>query len=130
MKPKIFFFPLFALIIVALTGCTTPVAIDPQSGAEQTARYSIGYFYGSLDADAADIFGKAIVIMDERGYFRTGELHKDASILIFARAVGDRKVTLRIKQIAPGQSELRIRIGQMGNLPESQRLYTAIRAAM
>ena len=130
MKSKLCFFSFFAGIIILLAGCTTPVAVDPQSGTEQTAHYTAGYFYGPIDADASDVFRKAIVVMDEKGYFRTGELHKDTFISIFARTIGDRKITLRIKQIASGKSELRIRIGHLGNLAESQRLYAAIRNAM
>ena len=29
------------------------------------------------------------------GYFRTGELHRETSITIYARKVGDEKVTVR-----------------------------------
>ncbi len=130
MTAKVSLLSLLTLITVLFSGCTTPVAIDPVSGQEQTAKYQTGYFYAPLDYDSGKIFRTAIREMDAMGYYRTGELHKDTSITIYARKVGDEKVTVRISQIAPGQSQIRIRIGTLGNLAESQVIYSKIRDAM
>ena len=68
--------------------------------------------------------------MDALGFFRTGELHKATSVTIYARKVGDQKVTIRIgpptDEEATAQSEVRIRIGVLGNLAESQAIYSRI----
>ena len=64
------------------------------------------------------------------GLLRTGELHKKDFIKIFARQVGDKQVVVRIQQIAAGESEIRIRVGTLGNLPQSQVIYAKIRDAM
>jgi hypothetical protein len=121
----------FATIyVLVLSGCTTPVAIDPQTGQDQLAEYRAGYFYAPLDAPIGQIFNAAIRELDNLGYFRTGELHKDGSITIYARKVGDEKVTVRAKRIPEGPAELRIRIGNLGNLAESQVLYAHIRDAL
>lgn len=130
MKANVLILSLLALFAGLFSGCTTPVAIDPLSGQEQTASYKAGYFYAPLDFDAGTVFRTAIKEMDTMGYFRTGELHGDAAISIFARKVGDEKVKVRIQQIAPGQSQIRIRIGTLGNLSESQILYARIRNAL
>lgn len=125
------FLTICALII---TGCSTPVAIDPMTGQEQTATYRAGYFYGPLDAPIGQIFKTTIREMDAMGYFRTGELHKEDSISIYARKVGDERVTVRISQAtgeeATAQSEIRIRVGALGNLAESQTVYARIRDAL
>ncbi|MFP4069280.1 MAG: DUF3568 family protein [Opitutales bacterium] len=125
----------FSLILVVLaalfaTACTTPVAIDPKSGQEQTARFTAGKFYGPVQGDIKQIFRTAIRELDKMGYFRTGELHRDASITIYARDVGDEKVVVKAVQLAPGEAELQIRVGTFGNLPESQEIYAAIRDAL
>lgn len=127
---------LSAVVSIFFTGCTTPVAIDPQTGLEQTANYTAGYFYSNLDASVSEIFRVAIREMDGMGYFRTGERHGKNSIKIYARKVGDQLISVRIRT-APavegemsGQSELRIRIGDFGNLAESQVLYARIRDAL
>lgn len=128
-----------ALIISTLiaTGCTTPVAVDPQSGQEQTAKFQMGNFYAPLDADIKEVFRVAIRVLDDSGYYRTGELHKDNAITIYARKVGDEKVTLRSyyksnrdESAIDGTSMLSIRIGKLGNLPESQTIYARIRDAL
>ena len=110
--------------------CTTPVAIDPINNPQQIADYKAGYFYATLEKDAGTIFRTAINEMDELGYFRTGELHGNEAITILARKVGDTKIRVRIKQLAPTQSEIRIRIGTFGNLAESQSLYEHIKDAL
>lgn len=112
------------------SACTTPVAIDPLNNPEQVADYKAGFFYATLESDAATIFRTAINEMDELGYFRTGELHSTDAITILARKVGDQKIHVRIKQIAPEQVEIRVRIGVLGNLAESQTLYQHIKDAL
>ena len=130
MKANALILSLLALFAGLFSGCTTPVAIDPLSGEEQTASYQAGYFYAPFDYDAGKVFRTAIKEMDAMGYFRTGELHGNAEITIYARKVGDEKVKVKIQQIAPGQSQVRIRIGTFGNLSESQTLYAKIRSAL
>jgi hypothetical protein len=121
---------LLTICALIVAGCTTPVAVDPQSGEEQLAEYRAGYFYAPLDASIGQIFKTSIRELDDMGYFRTGELHKETAITIYARKIGDEKITVRAKQLAEGQSELRIRIGKLGNLAESQAIYARIRNAL
>lgn len=121
---------LAAFVALFATACRTPVAIDPQSGQQQTGYYTAGKFFGPLAADSGQVFRVAIRELDEMGYFRTGELHRESSISIYARKVGDEKVTLRVTQLAPGESELSIKVGTFGDLPESQRIYNAVRGAL
>ena len=130
MKFKASLITLFSILFLIFSGCTTPIAIDPQTGADQKAIFKAGFFYATIEADSSDIFRAAITKMDELGYFRTGEIHKNTYVSIYARKVGDQKVVVKIKQLAPAQSELRIRIGNLGNLPESQFLYASIRDAL
>lgn len=129
MKAHIILLPL-SLLTLFVAACSTPVAVNPAVSTEQTARYQAGYFYGPVNADALNTFKTAIRQMDKLGYFRTGELHKDAAITIFARKVGDEKLSVRIEQIEPGLSEVRIRIGTLGDLAESQVIYANIRDAI
>lgn len=121
---------LLAICALIVAGCTTPVAVDPQSGQEQLAEYRAGYFYAPLNAPIGQIFKTAIREMDEMGYYRTGELHKQDAITIYARKVGDEKITVRASQTGEGQSELRVRVGRLGNLAESQAIYARIRDSL
>ncbi len=118
------------IFVLILSGCTTPVAIDPLAGQEQTANYQAGTFYAPADAPIGQIFRVAIREMDEMGYFRTGELHKDDSITIYARTRGDKKVRVQAVVADEGGSEIRIRVGSLGDLAESQNIYARIRNAL
>ena len=126
-----------AIFVLIAAGCTTPVAIDPQSGQDQSAKYQAGYFYAPLNAEIRQVFDTAILALDEMGYYRTGELHKEKYIMIYARKVGDEKVTVRAfypsknsKLVESGKSAVRIRIGKFGDLAESQKIYASIRDAL
>ena len=130
MKAKVIILSLLTLTVAFFSGCTTPVAIDPMTGQQQTAKYQAGFFYAPIAADADAIFKTAIRAIDDMGILRTGELHKDDHITIYARMVGDKKVVVRIKQLAAGESQVRIRVGKLGNLPQSQIIYAKIRDAL
>lgn len=127
---------LLALGLLFMAGCTTPVAIDPNTGLEQTAKYQAGYFYGPLEAPVDEVFRVAIRELDAMGYFRTGELHRKSSITIYGRKVGDEKIEVRTyvpsksQEMPEGHSMLRVRVGSLGNLAESQNIYARIRGAL
>ncbi|ADE54129.1 DUF3568 family protein [Coraliomargarita akajimensis] len=135
MKAKATLFTVFlALSTLFFAGCKTHVAIDPETGAEQTAVYSGGYLRGPIEGNLKEAFLRAIRELDEMGYYRTGERHGDNFIEIYARKVGDQKVVIRIRPVggdtetgAPGYTEARIRVGSWGNLAESQKIYAGIR---
>ena len=131
MKTKAAFPPILTILAaLAFSACSTPVAVDPASGQDQNARFTVGTFYGPVQGDIKAMFRTAIREMDRMGYYRTGEIHREASITIFARKVGDEKVTVKLMQLAPGEAEMQIRIGTFGNLPESQKIYSSIRNAL
>jgi hypothetical protein len=133
MKSKLI--TLLTTCVLIFTGCTTPVAIDPQTGQQQQAEYRAGFFYAPLDAPIGDIFKTSIRELDAMGYFRTGELHKEESITIYARKIGDEEITVRAyiptnTEKFQSQSAIRIRVGSFGNLAESQTIYARIRDAL
>lgn len=113
--------------IFPTSGCRTSVATDPMTGQQQTATYQAGYFYATVDADADTLFKTSIRTLDRMGILRTGEIHAGEYINVYGRKVGDKKIVVRIRQIAPNKSEMRIRVGLVGNLPESQMIYAKIR---
>ena len=131
---KVTLITLLAICASIFTGCTTPVAIDPLTEQEGHAEFRAGYFYAPIDAPIGQIFKTSIRELDLLGYFRVGELHKDSSISIYSRNRRDDKVTVRIiTQTDPEvkeQSEIRIRVGNLGNLADSQVIFARIRDAL
>ncbi len=71
-------------------------------------------------------FRASIQALDLLGYFRTGEVHKDQSITVFSRKVGDEKIFVQIFQESKEKVLIQIRIGIFGNLPESQTILAEI----
>ena len=131
---KVTLITLLAICASIFTACTTPVAIDPLTEQEGVAEFRAGYFYAPIDAPIGQIFKTSIRELDLLDYFRVGELHKDSTISIYSRNRRDDKVTVRIiTQTDPEveeQSEIRIRVGNLGNLAESQVIYARIRDAL
>lgn len=121
---------IITICVLILSGCTTPVAIDPLTEQEQTAKFQAGTLYAPANAPIGQIFRVAIREMDSMGYFRTGELHKDDSITIYARTDGDKKVRVQAVMSEEGGSEIRVRVGRLGDLAESQSIYARIRNAL
>ena len=119
--------PVLAVLLAVFSGCTTPVAIDPQSGQVQNAKYQAGFFYAPLDAPIGQVFNVAIRELDSMGYFRTGELHKANHITIYARKVGDERITLRSYipeknvELQPGQSMLRSALANLATSPSPKK---------
>ena len=130
MKTKATIISLLTLTVVLFSGCTTPATINPITRQQQAEKYQDGYLDATGTEDADDIFQSAILAMDDMGLLRTGELHKKDYIVIYARAIGDKKIKVRIKQIAAGESQIRIRVGTLGNMPESQFIYAKIRDSL
>ncbi len=128
---KAFLIALFSIATLFITGCETQVAIDPNTGVDQTARYQAGFFFGMVEGELADTFRTTIKTLDEMGYFRTGERHNKTNVNIYARKVGDEKIVLRLKETPEeGILEMRIRVGNLGNLAESQTIYAHVRDAL
>jgi len=141
MRHQALLVPLLALsaaVAALLQGCATPVAVNPESEDKQTAVYQAGTFRGAVDASMQTVFRHAIRVMDASDYFRTGEIHGEDSIKIFARMAGDKKVRVTIKPLEAKDAEdaptagtqINIRIGLLGSLPESQQLFAKIRKSV
>ena len=132
---KVTLITIIAICASIFTSCTTPVALDPLTNKEEQAEFRAGYFYAPIDAPIGQIFETTIRkrILEDLDYYRVGEMHKDY-VTIYCRNRRDDKVTIRISQQTDPevkeQSEIRIRIGNLGNLAESQVIYARIRDAL
>ena len=131
MNAKATILSLLIITVVLLSACTTTTdTMNPITREQKTEIYQDGYLYATITQDTSDIFKDAIIAMDEMGLLRTGEKHYKDHIIIYARAVGDKKIKVRITQIETGKSQIRIRVGVLGDFSESQFIYSRIRAAL
>lgn len=118
---------LFTIIAsLMLVACNTPVAVNPKDKPIHTAKYNINTLTAIVETDSESAFTATIEALDNLDYFRTGEKHEDDVITVFARKVGDIKVVAKIYPINPEKSEISIRVGYIGNLPDSQTILSEI----
>ena len=100
--------------------------VDPKNDSTITAEYQVNTLVGIVETDLDTAFRASIAALDTIGYFRTGEIPGENNIMIHARKVGDQKIYVQVFEISEEQSEIRIRIGLIGNLPESQAILAKI----
>ena len=119
-------FGLILIALLALVACQTPVMVDPKNDSTITAQYQLNTLIGSVETDMDTTFRASIAALDTLGYFRTGEVHNEENILILSRKVGDEKVYVNVLKISEEQSDIHIRVGIIGSLPESQGILSEI----
>tara|TARA_B100000035_G_C21017372_1_gene562566 strand:- start:736 stop:1149 length:414 start_codon:yes stop_codon:yes gene_type:complete len=117
---------LVLILTILLSACQTPVSVNPKQDGGATAKYQINSLTAELETDMDTVFRASIQALDMLGYFRTGEVHEEESITIFSRKVGDEKIFVHIFQEAAEKVLIQIRIGILGNLPESQTILAEI----
>lgn len=108
-----------------LVACQS-VTVNPKNDSSSTAKYQLNALITVFETDTDTAFRASIQALDILGYFRTGEKHNESEIFVFARKVGDEKIVVRITEISPEQSQVSVRIGTIGNMPESQVILAEI----
>jgi hypothetical protein len=119
------FISTLALASFFLVACQS-ITVNPKNNASSTAKYQINALVSVFETDTDTAFRASIQSLDLLGYFRTGEIHGELETSIFARKVGDEKIVVRITELSPEQSQISIRVGMIGNLPESQIILAEI----
>ena len=119
------FISTLALASFFLVACQS-ITVNPKNNASSTAKYQINALVSVFETDTDTAFRASIQSLDLLGYFRTGEIHSELETSIFARKVGDEKIVVRITELSPEQSQISIRVGMIGNLPESQIILAEI----
>ena len=108
-----------------LVACQS-VTVNPKNDSSSTAKYQLNALVSVFETDTDTAFRASIQALDILGYFRTGETHDELETFVFARKVGDEKIVVRITELSPEQSQFSVRIGLIGNMPESQVILAEI----
>jgi hypothetical protein len=117
----------FALLIASLLLASCTVGLNTNNGAASTAVYQANTLVTTVDASMDTTFRATISSLDAlNDYFRTGEVVKETSVAIIARKVGDVRVHIKLIKVSEEQTEIRVRIGLIGDLPESQLILNTI----
>ena len=119
------FISTLALATFFLVACQS-VTVNPKNDSSSTARYQLNSLVSVFETDTDSAFRASIQALDLLGYFRTGEIHGELETSVFARKVGDEKISVKITELSPEQSQISVRIGLVGNMPESQVILAEI----
>ena len=119
------FISTLALATFFLVSCQS-VTVNPKNDSSSTARYQLNSLVSVFETDTDSAFRASIQALDLLGYFRTGEIRGELETSVFARKVGDVKIIVKITELSPEQSQVSVRIGLVGNMPESQVILAEI----
>ena len=119
------FISTLALATFFLVACQS-VTVNPKNVSSSTAKYQLNSLVSVFETDTDSAFRASIQALDLLGYFRTGELRDDLVTSVFARKVGDVKIVVKITELSPEQSQVSVRIGLVGDMPESQVILAEI----
>ena len=119
------FISTLALATFFLVACQS-VTVNPKNDSSSTAKYQLNSLVSVFETDTDSAFRASIQALDLLGYFRTGEIHGELETSVFARKVGDEKISVKITELSPEQSQISVRIGLVGNMPESQVILAEI----
>ena len=119
------FISTLALAAFFLVSCQS-VTVNPKNDSSSTAKYQINSLISVFETDSDTAFRASIQALDLLGYFRTGEIRGELETSIFARKVGDVKIVVKITELSSEQSQVSVRIGLVGDMPESQVILAEI----
>ena len=113
-----------------LVACQS-VTVNPKNDSSSTAQYHLNTLVSVFETDTNSAFRASIQALDILGYFRTGEIRDEnvndtLQTSVFARKVGDEKIVIKITELSAEQSQISVRVGILGNMPESQVILAEI----
>jgi len=104
------------------TGCTHVLL-----GPDTQGVYRFGELQVLADASFGHCYDAAKLGMKDAGLFQTMDDRKVIEAELNARDSMDTRVIVKVKEVGPNRTSIKIRYGLRGDLVVSQRLYEAIR---
>jgi len=114
-----------AAVVLAFTGCTT-VQVNPNT----VGSYELGELRVDVPANVDRVYLAAKAGIQEDQLFLTGDKWGGTTATLTARDEVDTRVTVRLRQVEPGWTHLRIRYGVTGDLQQAQTLYSRIESKL
>lgn len=122
---KLVLVSLLATILGALSACTT-VQVNPDT----VGSYEMGELRVIAESNVDRVYLAAKTGIQEDDLFLTGDNWGGTTATLTARDEVDTRVTVKLKQIEPGRTSVRIRYGLTGDLHQAQTLYTRIESKL
>lgn len=126
------------LAALVLAGCSTQIGVDNSQNREASFSNVTGVLTTRYTSDTEAVFNAVKRTIDAMpGTLRTGETddrgaNKELnSVIVFARTIGDLEIKITIEKAEDEQTkavftQVKVKYGAFGNLPESQQLVSKI----
>lgn len=126
------------LAALFLAGCATQIGVDNSQNREASFSNVTGVLTTRYTSDTEAVFNAVKRTIDAMpGTLRTGETddrgpNKELnSVIVYARTIGDLEIKVTIEKAEDEQTkavftQVKIKYGAFGNLPESQQLVSKI----
>ena len=129
MSTKKFLARLSALLTIVLgsgaiilsIGCTQVLV-----GSDVRGEYKLGELQVFVDRDFAAVHSAAKLGIKDAGLFETKDDRLVIESELNARDATDTRVIVKIKEVGPNRTSVKIRYGLKGDLASAQRLFQAI----
>lgn len=126
------------LAAIVLAGCSTQIGVDNSQNREASFSNVTGVLTTRYSSDTEAVFNAVKRTIDAMpGTLRTGETddrgaNKELnSVIVYARTIGDLEIKITIEKAEDEQTkavftQVKVKYGAFGNLPESQQLVSKI----
>jgi hypothetical protein len=126
------------LAALFLAGCSTQIGVDNSQNREASYSNVSGVLTTRYTSDTEAVFNAVKRTIDAMpGTLRTGETddrgaNKELnSVIVYARTIGDLEIKITIEKAEDPETkaaftQVRVKYGAFGNLPESQQLVSKI----
>ena len=126
------------LAALVLAGCSTQIGVDNSQNREASFSNVTGVLTTRYTSDTEAVFNAVKRTIDAMpGTLRTGETddrgpNKELnSVIVYARTIGDLEIKVTIEKAEDEQTkavftQVKIKYGAFGNLPESQQIVSKI----
>jgi hypothetical protein len=126
------------LAALVLAGCSTQIGVDNSQNREASYSNVSGVLTTRYTSDTEAVFNAVKRTIDAMpGTLRTGETddrgaNKELnSVIVYARTIGDLEIKITIEKAEDPETkaaftQVRVKYGAFGNLPESQQLVSKI----
>ena len=126
------------LAALVLAGCSTQIGVDNSQNREASYSNVTGVLTTRYTSDTEAVFNAVKRTIDAMpGTLRTGETddrgaNKELnSVIVYARTIGDLEIKITIEKAEDPETkavftQVRVKYGAFGNLPESQQLVSKI----
>lgn len=109
------------IFLLGLSACTSVRVTD-----DTTGEYRLNELRVMVDQSFESVYGAVQRALPKQGLFITGDEKQVVAGTITGRDREDRQVVVKVSEVQPGRTSVKIRYGLTGDLAQAQMLFAKI----